>query len=261
MAGGAVVFLAPFALHLGSTRFGFSVKPLLPSGNKLNPFNKLMRMPKQNLAAVLQALAVIGLSVLAAYWLAGSKAEELYTLPLTSLDVAKESLLHAISKLLWDAAGVLIAAGAIDFVWQRFKFAKQMKMSRQEIRDEWKEAEGNPQSKARIRRMRRDQARRRMLKKVPQATAVVVNPTHYAVALKYESDTGAAPVVLAKGRNYLALRIRTLAETHRVPVVENPPLARALYKYVPVGAEIPSNLYRAVAEVLAYVYKRIGLRG
>jgi flagellar biosynthetic protein FlhB len=261
MGGGALVLLAPFAIHLASTRFGFSMKPFLPSGAKLNPVSKLLRLPKQNAAAVLQALAVLGLCAAAVYWVAGSKAEELYTLPLTSLETAKETILHSFSNLLWDAAGVVIAAGVVDFVWQRFQFAKKMKMSRQEIRDEYKETEGNPQSKARLRRMRRDQLRRRMLRKVPEATAVVVNPTHYAVALKYDSQAGGAPVVIAKGRNYLALRIRKLAETHSVPVVENPPLARALYKYVPIGGEIPGNLYRAVAEVLAYVYKHVGLKG
>jgi len=203
---------------------------------------------------------VLALSGAAAYGLAGARAEGLYTLPLTSLDMARETILQSFWDLLVDAAGVLVVFGAIDFVWQRFRHGKKMKMSRQEIRDEFKESEGNPQMKGRLRRMRRDQARRRMLRRVPEATAVVVNPTHYAVALKYDSEGGGAPQVLAKGKNYLALRIRTLAETHRIPVVENPPLARALYKHVPVGGEIPKNLYRAVAEVLAYVYKHIGLK-
>lgn len=128
-------------------------------------------------------------------------------------------------------------------------------MSKQDIRDEMKEVEGNPQIKARVRRLQRDLVRRQMMKEVPTATAVVVNPTHYAVAIRYRMDSMTAPVVVAKGKNYLALRIRQLATDHEVPIVENPPLAQALYKTAEVGQEIPAHLYRAVAEILAYIYK------
>ena len=132
---------------------------------------------------------------------------------------------------------------------------KKLKMSKQEIRDEHKEVEGNPQTKMRIRRMQRDLSRRRMMQEVPHATAVIVNPTHYAVAIRYQMETMAAPKVVAKGRNYLAQRIRQLAVENQVPVVENPPLARSLYKSVEVGQEIPAHLFRAVAEILAYIYR------
>jgi flagellar biosynthetic protein FlhB len=115
--------------------------------------------------------------------------------------------------------------------------------------------EGNPQMKARIRRLQRDRARRQMMKEVPTATAVVVNPTHFAVALRYQVDGMAAPMVVAKGKNYLAARIRQRAVEHQVPIVENPPLAQALYKSVEVGQEIPPHLYRAVAEILAYIFR------
>ena len=118
-----------------------------------------------------------------------------------------------------------------------------------------KETEGNPQIKARIRRLQRDLARRKMMKEVPKATAVIVNPTHYAVAIRYEMESMAAPLVVAKGKNYLALRIRQMAVEHQVPIVENPPLAQALYKSADVGQEIPPHLYRAVAEILAYIFK------
>jgi flagellar biosynthetic protein FlhB len=128
-------------------------------------------------------------------------------------------------------------------------------MSKQEVKDEHKESEGNPQIKAKIRALRRDQARKRMMKAVPTASAVIVNPTHFAVAIKYEPDSMAAPVVVAKGKNYLAQRIRKLAVENQVPLIENPPLARALYKSVDVGQEIPAHLYRAVAEILAYIFK------
>lgn len=128
-------------------------------------------------------------------------------------------------------------------------------MSKQEVRDEAKDMEGNPHVKGKIKRLRRDLARRRMMKEVPTATVVIVNPTHFAVALKYRHDAMNTPVVVAKGKNYLALRIRRIANENSVPLVENPPLAQALYKSVEVGREIPPQMFRAVAEVLAYIYK------
>jgi flagellar biosynthetic protein FlhB len=128
-------------------------------------------------------------------------------------------------------------------------------MSKQDIKEEMKDLEGNPQMKARIRRLMRERLRRQMMKEVPKATAVVVNPTHFAVAIRYQVESMAAPVVVAKGKNYLALRIRQKAVEHQVPIIENPPLAQALYRSVEVGQEIPPHLYRAVAEILAYIYK------
>jgi len=124
-----------------------------------------------------------------------------------------------------------------------------------------KETEGDPQIKGRVRRIQRDLARRNMLKEIPKATAVVVNPTHYSVAIRYEMQEMAAPRVLAKGKNYLALRIRQIATDHGVPIVENQPLAQALYKSTDIGQEIPPHLYRAVAEVLAYIFKLMNPRG
>jgi flagellar biosynthetic protein FlhB len=150
--------------------------------------------------------------------------------------------------------------GAIDFFRQNRRYIADLRMSKQEIREEAKENEGNPQVKMRIRRLRRDLLRRRMMQQVPKATAVIVNPTHYAVAIRYLMDTMSAPTVVAKGKNYLALRIRQKAVEHEVPIIENPPLAQALYKSAEVGAEIPAHLYRAVAEILAYIYKLMGGR-
>ena len=137
---------------------------------------------------------------------------------------------------------------------------RNLRMSKQEIRDEAKEGEANPEVKAKIRRLRRDLLRGKMMRDVPTATAVIVNPTHYAVAIKYDINGVAPPLVVAKGKNYLALRIRQKAIEHEIPIVENPPLAQVLYKSVEVGQEIPAHLYRAVAEVLAYIYRLMGGR-
>ena len=150
--------------------------------------------------------------------------------------------------------------GFVELVRNRASYHKQLRMSKQEIRDEIKEGEGNPQIKGQIRRLRRELLRRRMMQDVPKATAVIVNPTHYAVAIRYEMDRMASPLVVAKGKNYLALRIRQKAIDNGVPIVENPPLARGLYTAAEVGQEIPAEFYRAVAEVLAYIYRLMGRR-
>ena len=142
-----------------------------------------------------------------------------------------------------------------DLLRQYRRYQKDMRMSKQEVREEMKESEGDPYIRARIRRLRRDLLRQQMMKQVPTATAVIVNPTHYAVALRYDHGSTAVPMVVAKGRNHLALRIREMAVSNGVPLVENPPLAQALYKSVKTGQEIPPHLYRAVAEVLAYIYR------
>ena len=145
--------------------------------------------------------------------------------------------------------------GAIDLFRQKKRYSNQLKMTKQEVKLEYRQSEGSPEIKMRIRRLRHEILRRRMMAEVPKATAIVVNPTHYAVALRYEHLAMAAPKVVAMGKNFMALRIRELARQHQIPIIENPPLAQALYKNCEVGQEIPANLYKAVAEVLAYVFK------
>jgi flagellar biosynthetic protein FlhB len=161
----------------------------------------------------------------------------------------------AFATLRWRASGLFLAIGAVDLIWNRRRYIRQLRMSKQEVREEVKEQESSPHVKMRIRRIQRDLARRHMMKQISSATAVVVNPTHYAVAICYAMDAPGAPRLVAKGKNYLALRIRQRALEHQAPIVENPPLARALYVSVEVGQEIPTHLYRAVAEILAYIYK------
>jgi flagellar biosynthesis protein FlhB len=131
-------------------------------------------------------------------------------------------------------------------------------MTKQEIKEENKRNEGDPHIKGKIRRLRRDMLRRQMIRDVPKATAVIVNPTHFAVAIRYDLETMSSPVVVAKGKNWLALQIRQVAVQHQVPIIENPPLARALYSAIDVGRPIPPEFYRAMAEILAYIYKMMG---
>jgi flagellar biosynthetic protein FlhB len=152
-------------------------------------------------------------------------------------------------------AGTLGLIAAVDVPWQLFQHSKQLRMTRQEVREEMKESEGSPEVKGRIRSMQREIARRRMMQEVPKADVVVVNPTHFAVALRYDERRMRAPLVVAKGADLIAARIREIATENSVPIFEAPPLARVLYRNVEIGGEIPTSLYTAVAQVLTYIYQ------
>ena len=155
-------------------------------------------------------------------------------------------------------AFIYLLVGFADLFYQRYKFKKDIKMTKQEVKDEFKNAEGDPQIKGKIRAKMREASQRRMMQSVPQADVVITNPTHFAVAVKYDASAGAAPIVLAKGADYVAQKIKEIARESHVEIVENKPLARMLYANVEVGQEIPPELYQAVAEVLAMVYKMQG---
>ena len=252
---GAVLMAITVGVQLGVTRIGVSFKKVAPDFKRLNPLNKLRELPKQNLPSLLQAMIMIPAFGAAVYFLVKDDFQTFLSLPLRSVPAGASYAAASIQTLLWKASFVFMCFGAVDLVRQKRRYQQDLKMSKQEIRDEFKEVEGSPLMKQRIRRLRRDMARRRMMQEVPTATAVIVNPTHYAVALKYSMNTPGAPRVVAKGKNYLALRIRQKAIDHQVPLIENPPLAQGLYKNVEIGQEIPADFYRAVAEVLAYIFK------
>lgn len=152
----------------------------------------------------------------------------------------------------------ILVIGVLDFLYQRYDFEKSIKMSKQDLKDESKDTEGSPQNKSRIRQLQREMARQRMMQEVPKADVVLTNPTHLAVALKYDTEDMAAPLVVAKGERLIAEKIKEIAYEHDIPVIEDKPLARALFKMCDVGQFVPANLYRAVAEVLAYVYRLKG---
>jgi flagellar biosynthetic protein FlhB len=253
--GGAAVAVVTLSLRLVTTGFGLSLKKLAPDLGRLNPGAKLRELPRQNLPSLMQAMFLLPIFLWAAYAVARDKLDAFMSLPLQSVESGCGLIISALMELFWKASGVFLVFGAVDLVRQLKRHKGDLRMSKQEIKEEAKESEGNPQMKAKIRRMQRDQARRQMMKEVPTATAIIVNPTHFAVAIRYELESMAAPLVVAKGKNYLALRIRQKAIEHQVPIIENPPLAQALYKAVDVGQEIPPHLYRAVAEILAYIFK------
>jgi flagellar biosynthetic protein FlhB len=256
--GAAVLLGATLAMQLAVTRGGLAVTRLAPDFARLNPVSRLRQLPRQNLTSFRQAVLLLPLFVLAAYVVIKNNLAALLVLPLQGVAQGARQVAGSIQDLLWKAAILFLALGAFDFWRQHRQYLRDLAMSKQEIREEAKETEGNPQVRGRIRRLQRDLLRRQMMRQVPTATAVVVNPTHYAVAIRYQVDSMSAPKVVAKGKNYLALRIRQLAVHHQVPVIENPPLAQALYGSTEVGQEIPAHLYRSVAEVLAYIYRLMG---
>lgn len=252
---GAVLVAGTLAAQFLVTRFGLSVAKLAPDFSRLSPAGKLRQVSRQNLPALAQAVLILPVCGYAVYLIARERIDGIMLLPLQGVPAGARMIGDAVLTLLWRAAGLFLVFGVVNLLRQHRQYEGDLMMSRQEIKDEQKELEGSPQIKARIRRMQMAVRRRHMMKDVPKATAVIVNPTHYAVAIRYEMETMAAPVVVAKGKNYIARRIRKIAIENQVPIIENPPLAQALYKAAEVGQEIPAHLYRAVAEILAYVYR------
>jgi flagellar biosynthesis protein FlhB len=252
---GAALLGVTLAAQFLVTRLGVSLKKLAPDLKRLSPMARLKQLPRQNIPALLQALVMLPVFSWTVYMLVKDDFVGFLSLPLQSVSVGAGKVGASIQTLLWKASCVFLVFGAVDLFRQQRRYQSDLKMSKQEIRDELKEVEGNPLMKSRIRRIRRDVARRRMMHEIATATAVVVNPTHYAVALRYDAKSPGAPMVVAKGKNYLALRIRKRATEAMVPLIENPPLAQGLYKSVDVGQEIPAQFYRAVAEILAYIYR------
>jgi flagellar biosynthetic protein FlhB len=251
----AALLAVTVAVQLLSTGFGVSLVKLMPDLNRLNPAKKLSGLPRQNIPALVQAVIMLPVFACAVYYIARDRIDEYLMLPLAAFESSVHTVAKSFHDLLYRGAAAFFVFGVITLFRQRQQYAKDLRMSKQDIRDEAKESDGNPHTKQRVRRLQRDMRRRQMMREVPKATAVIVNPTHYAIAIKYSMDSMSAPTVVAKGKNYLALRIRTLAINHQVPIIENPPLAQALYKSADVGQEIPAHLYRAVAEILAYIYK------
>jgi flagellar biosynthetic protein FlhB len=260
VATSGVLVLSGLAFQLTSTGFGMSLQGLVPKASNFSVLSKLKSAPQKGFASAIQAVALLLMFGFTIYWVTARDLGRLLLIPLSSLQVGMAEMRSLCVAVLWKAAAFFLLFGMIDLARQRRRFSKQMKMSKQDIRDEMKQTEGNPQIKMRIRRLQRDTRRRRMMEDVKTATALIVNPTHYAVAIRYHHESMAAPVVVAKGKNYLAARIRARALAHNVPLVENPPLAQALYKSVEVGQQIPPHLYRAVAEILAYILRLMGAK-
>lgn len=260
---GAVGLGLALAAGLAAGGWNFTLKPMAPRFDKLNPLSGIGRMfSSDHLATVGKAcLLAVLLGVIGGFYLYAHVADfhDALAMPLpAALQHTAQALLGGLALLVL----ALVVFAAIDVPLQRFMLLKRLKMSHQEMKQEYKDAEGNVEVKAKVKARMREMARKRMLAAVPGADLVVMNPTHYAVALKYEDSKMAAPRVVAKGADLLAMKIRDIAKEHKVPVLQSPALARALYAHTEVDAEVPARLFQAVAQVLAYVYQlRAALAG
>ncbi|MDE2138222.1 MAG: flagellar biosynthesis protein FlhB [Gammaproteobacteria bacterium] len=246
--------LAALAAPLALGGRGFHPKALLPDFSRLSPGAGFARMFSLNGAVELgKAFAKFGLLALVAALVLWRQTGAILALSAEPVPVA---IVHAASitgVALLALAATLALIAAVDVPWQLWRYTQQLRMTREQVREEMKESEGSPEVKGRIRKIQGERARRRMMREVPKADVVVVNPTHFAVALRYDEQRMRAPIVVAKGQDLIAARIRAVAEEHRVPIFEAPPLARALHRHVEIGAEIPASLYVAVAQVLTYL--------
>ena len=236
--------------------FNFSWEAAAPKASKMSPIKGLTRMfGKQAAIELVKALLKFGLIATVAVYLIKGYFPEILTL---SLEAVPGNIEHALWILAWmffALAMTLIVIAAIDAPFQKWNHNEQLKMTLQEVKDEFKNSEGDPQIKARIRRTQREMSQRRMMQDVPDADVVVTNPTHFAVALKYDTEKAGAPIVIAIGGDEIALQIRKIAARYDVPIVESPLLARSLYHTGEIGQQIPEQLFVAVAQVLAYVYQ------
>lgn len=248
--------LATLAAPLLLGGMNFSAQALQPKFERLDPIKGLGRIFAMRglveLGKALLKLIFIGavLLLLLRHW-----QNELQATGRGSVSAGIAQAIGLLGRAALWFGSMLALIGGIDALYQKFDHAKNLRMTKQEIKDEMKESEGNPEMKGRIRQVQQAQARRRMMEELPNADVVVVNPTHFAVALRYDDGRMGAPRVIAKGVDVLAAQIRLVAGSHRIPLVESPPLARALYATTELGREIPAALYVAVAQVLAYVYQ------
>jgi flagellar biosynthesis protein FlhB len=242
----------PFALG-GWT---FAPEAMAPNFSRMDPVKGVQRMFSWHsfgelVKAILKALLIGGV----VYWMVLRQQDQLFALILQSVEPALASFGHMIVFAMIGLVAGLAVIAAMDVPFQLWRYYAGLRMTKEELRQEMKEMEGDPQLKARIRSQQREMARKRMMAEVPKADVVVTNPTHFAVALKYDRDRMGAPQVVAKGMNLVAQKIRDLAAANKVPVMEAPPLARALYRHTDIGDQVPAALYTAVAEVLAYIYQ------
>ncbi|MBQ4846364.1 flagellar biosynthesis protein FlhB [Pseudoalteromonas sp. MMG005] len=253
------VFIIVIAAIVGNTLLGgfnFSWQAAAPKASKMSPAKGIKRMlgPQAGVELV-KAVLKFGLVAGFAIYLINTFFYEILHL---SVEQIPSSIIHALEILAWMFLALsctLIIISAIDAPYQSYNHHKQLKMTMQEVKDEYKNSEGDPQIKARIRRTQREMSQRRMIQDVPDADVIVTNPTHYSVALKYDTEKAGAPIVLAKGVDELAMQIRKVAIGNEVPIVESPALTRSLYHTTEVGHQIPDQLFTAVAQVLAFVFQ------
>lgn len=251
-----LLFVAAILGPIGIGGILFSGKAIAPKLNRMDPFKGLKRMfSTRSLIELVKAIAKVTLVMIIAILILDLRTEDL-------LSIAEEPAIPAMEHVLWTLgwsffllACATIVIAVIDVPFQIYDHQKKLRMTKQEVKDESKDSEGKPEVKGRIRQLQREMAQRRMMQDVPGADVVITNPTHYAVALKYDQTTMAAPVVVAKGGDEIAFKIMEIAREHKVDILRTPPLTRAVYHNTEIGGEIPDGLYMAIAQVLAYLFQ------
>lgn len=250
-----VGFAVSFLMEVFQVKWVVTTKPLQPKFGKLNPVKGFKRIfSKQSLMNLLKSMGVV--IICGAVFISSLSAfkDMLFNL----YDLSIMNAIIAIGDFVFDVAlkisAIYLVIGFADFAFQKWKFKEDMKMTKQEVKDEYKNQEGDPKVKSQQKAKMRQASQRRMMQQLPKADVVITNPTHFAVALMYDTSVASAPLVIAKGEDYLAQKIKEKARESKIEIVENKPLARALYQSVEIGEEVPEELYQAVAEVLAYVY-------
>ena len=233
----------------------FTTKPLQPDFNKLDPIKGMSKfVSKRSFFEVAKSLGKVFLVAVVAYWTLLGRIEQFLGLAGTELESMVGFMADVMFVILFKCCLLLIVIAAVDYFFSRWEMEKKMKMSKQEVKEENKETEGNPQVKQKVRSIQREMSKKRMMSRVPESDVIITNPTHYAVALLYKREAMEAPVVVARGKGHLAMKIKEIGKIHEVPLVENPAVARVLYQVEP-GQEIPEQMFKAVAEILAYVFR------
>lgn len=247
--------LIGFVANLVQVSWKPTAKPMQPKFNKLNPINGVKRLFSLNslVELIKSILKVVVIGIMVYFYL---RREQTVLLAILDMPImgAIGNLGRIIVAIGLRISAAYVAIAALDFLYQKWKFREDMKMTKQEVKDEYKNMEGDPQIKGKQKQRMMEASRRRMMQQLPQADVVITNPTHYAVAIKYDPEMYDAPFVVAKGADYLAARIKEVAKENHIEIVENKPLARMLYANVELGQIVPPELYQAVAEVLAFVY-------
>lgn len=251
-----VLLIVGIGANLAQVGFLFTGEPFVPKLSKFNPITGMKKFVslRSFLELIKSLFKILLISGIAYAVLRG----EMDILP-SLMDMSVAQILSfigiaSLKILFYVSLGILVMA-ILDFIYQKWQHTKDLMMTKQEVKDEMKQSEGDPQVKSKIRQAQREMAMRRMMQAVPDADVIITNPTHFAVALKYDAEQMVAPQVVAKGSEFIAEKIKTIAKENNVPIVENKPLAQVLYKTCEIGDTIPDNLYRAVAEILAYVYR------
>ena len=249
-----VAVIIAFLLNVLQQKWMVTAKPLQPKASKISPLSGFKRIfSVKQLVELLKAIAMMAVIGIVAY----QTIKDKLPLILTFYNIPLYTAIAAVGNILVDmgirVSAVFLIIGFADLIFQRHKFKTDNMMTKQEVKDEFKNSEGDPQVKGQVKRRMMEISRRRMMEALPEADVVITNPTHFAVALKYEPNSGKAPVVIAKGADYLAFQIKDTAKEYHIEIVENKPLARILYHNVDIGMEIPPELYQVVAEILARV--------